>query len=367
MGRGRPYSSRSEPLFSRWSRSFAPGTQPTLLTERQQGWESTVENPEMVLANGLYYLFFSGGTWTGPSYAVGYALCAGPSGPCGQPSDRPILASTGAVVGPGGETVFQDGAGQWWMAYAAWSAGAVGNLVGARSLRMDPLCFATGGEPGPGTPVVPGPTTSPQPLLQSCPSTDPSPYRLVASDGGLFAYGGAPYDGSTGGQDIGTSVVGMATDPQTGGYWEVGANGTVYPFGAPVEGDLAGRPLSSPIVAMASTPDGLGYWLVASDGGVFAFGDAAYLGSMGGRPLSSAIVGMAATPMASATGWWRPTGGSSPSATPTSWARWAAITSIGRWWAWRPWRRPATGWSPPTAGSSPSATPPTAARPAGRT
>jgi len=30
---------------------------------------------------------------------------------------------------------------------------------------------------------------------------------------------------------------------------------------------------------MASTPDGGGYWLVGADGGVFAFGDARFDGS----------------------------------------------------------------------------------------
>jgi len=286
----------SQPL-SPTGRTLAAGSHSSRLTQRQRGWESTVENPEMVQTGGLTYLFFSGGTWTGPSYAVGYALCAGPSGPCGQPSYHPILGTTGAAVGPGGENVFQDGSGQWWMAYAAWTAGAVGYPNGARSLRMDPLCFASGAQPGPGSPIVPGPTTTPQPLVQSCPTLDPTPYRMAAADGGLFAYGGASYDGSTGGQNIPAPVAAAATDPQTGGYWEVGADGTVYPFDAPFDGDLTGRTIASPpVVGMAATPDGGGYWLVAADGGVFAFGDAAYFGSMGGQPLDRPITGMATTP-----------------------------------------------------------------------
>ncbi|MGH9157393.1 MAG: hypothetical protein ACRD1K_16500, partial [Acidimicrobiales bacterium] len=80
-------------------------------------------------------------------------------------------------------------------------------------------------------------------------------YRLVASDGGVFAFGDAPFLGSTG-----------------------------------------GRTLASPIVATASTPSGKGYWLVASDGGVFAFGDATLLGSTGALRLRSPIVGVGATP-----------------------------------------------------------------------
>ena len=78
-------------------------------------------------------------------------------------------------------------------------------------------------------------------------------YRLVASDGGIFAFGDAAFYGST--------------------------------------GSLA---LNRPIVGMAATPDGAGYWLVASDGGIFAFGDAAFDGSTGSLALNRPIVGMAA-------------------------------------------------------------------------
>ncbi|HEX3947297.1 MAG TPA: family 43 glycosylhydrolase, partial [Acidimicrobiales bacterium] len=272
-------------------RSFAPGSTAAQLVDQDQSWELTVENPDLVLEGGRYYLFYSGGTFQSPSYAVGYALCAGPVGPCAKPQDRPLLQSTPAVTGPGGEWAFQDGAGQWWMAYAAWTAGAVGYPKGARSLRIDPLCFVDG------DPVVPGPTTTPQPLVQSCPTLDTgSSYRLVTADGGLFAYGSAQFLGSTGGRSIPAPIVGSATDPADGGYWEVGADGTVNSFGAPGHGGLAGLTLNSPIVGMASTPDGGGYWLVAADGGVFAYGDATFDGSMGGTVLNQPVVGMAAVP-----------------------------------------------------------------------
>ncbi|MGH9102037.1 MAG: hypothetical protein ACRDYD_03490 [Acidimicrobiales bacterium] len=45
------------------------------------------------------------------------------------------------------------------------------------------------------------------------------------------------------------------------------------PFGdAHFHGSMGGRPLAAPIVGIASTPDGGGYWEVASDGGIFAGG-----------------------------------------------------------------------------------------------
>jgi len=122
-------------------------------------------------------------------------------------------------------------------------------------------------------------------------------YWEVAADGGIFAFGGAPYAGSMGGRPLFAPIVGMAATPDGHGYWEVAADGGIFAFGdATFAGSMGGRPLSAPIVGMAATPDGHGYWEVASDGGIFAFGDATFAGSMGGRPLSAPVVGMAAAP-----------------------------------------------------------------------
>ena len=118
---------------------------------------------------------------------------------------------------------------------------------------------------------------------------------LAARDGGVFAYGTAPFDGSMVGQHLNAPIVGVATTSDGRGYWLVGSDGGVFGFGdAGFHGSMGGRHLNSPVVGMASTRDGQGYWLVASDGGVFAFGDAGFHGSMGGRHLNSPVVGMAA-------------------------------------------------------------------------
>jgi hypothetical protein len=77
---------------------------------------------------------------------------------------------------------------------------------------------------------------------------------MVASDGGIFAFGDAPFHGSTGALH-----------------------------------------LNQPIVGMADTPDGGGYWLVANDGGIFTYGDAAFLGSAGGLHLVKPVVALART------------------------------------------------------------------------
>jgi hypothetical protein len=122
-------------------------------------------------------------------------------------------------------------------------------------------------------------------------------YYEVASDGGLFAFGTAPFYGSMGGKPLNKPVVGMASTPGGGGYWEVASDGGLFAFGdAAFYGSMGGKPLNKPIVGMASTPDGQGYWEVASDGGLFAFGDAQFYGSMGGKPLNQPIVGLASTP-----------------------------------------------------------------------
>jgi len=256
------------------------------LLHQDQSWETTIENPFMAELSGNYVLLFSGGLWNTATYAIGYAMCQGPLGPCATPFDHPVLSSTAAVAGPGAPSVFTDTSGVTWLAYHAWTGDHIGYPDGARSLRIDPLCLV-GGQP-----VLLGPSSTPQPLTPSCPTQVPEGYRLVAGDGGLFSYG-APFDGSMGGQPLSAPIVGMAADPATGGYWEVAADGGVFAFGAPFFGSMGGQPLHAPVVAMAAAPDGGGYWLVASDGGVFAFGDAPFLGSMGGAPLHAPVVGVA--------------------------------------------------------------------------
>jgi hypothetical protein len=119
-------------------------------------------------------------------------------------------------------------------------------------------------------------------------------YWTVASDGGVFTFGSAPFRGSMGAVKLNKPMVGIAADPATGGYWTVASDGGVFAFDAPFFGSMGAVKLNRPVVAMAATPDGRGYWLFASDGGVFAFGDAPFSGSLGKLTLKAPIVGATA-------------------------------------------------------------------------
>ncbi len=144
-------------------------------------------------------------------------------------------------------------------------------------------------------------TTSAPPAAAA--ATPTPAYWLVASDGGIFSFGGAPYYGSTGGTVLNKPIVGMAATPDGGGYWLVASDGGVFSYGdAQFYGSTGSLVLNKPIVGMAAVPGGGGYWLVASDGGIFSFGTAQFYGSTGGIVLNKPVVGMAAT--ASGGGYW---------------------------------------------------------------
>src|SRR5256885_17236735 len=72
----------------------------------------------------------------------------------------------------------------------------------------------------------------------------------------------------------------MTRTPTGNGYWLVASDGGIFAFGdATFHGSTGATPLAKPIVGMTATPTGNGYWLVASAGGIFSFGDAPLPGS----------------------------------------------------------------------------------------
>ena len=93
----------------------------------------------------------------------------------------------------------------------------------------------------------------------------------MASDGGIFAFN-APFYGSAGNLVLNQPVNGMATTPNSRGYWLVASDGAIFAYGdAPFRGSTGGQPLNAPMVGMAVDRQTDGYWLVGSDGGIFAF------------------------------------------------------------------------------------------------
>jgi type II secretory pathway pseudopilin PulG len=124
-GDGRPATLWSEALNATGTGLAGPAPTPMLTAD--QGWEAgVVEAPDLVFAAGHYFLFYSGNNWNSAHYAIGVTACSGPLGPCADQPSQPILASGPSFEGPGGETVFTDGAGTLWMAFHAWLPGAVG-------------------------------------------------------------------------------------------------------------------------------------------------------------------------------------------------------------------------------------------------
>lgn len=78
-------------------------------------------------------------------YAIGFARCQTPLGPCQKPLDHPLLASDPTapipLIGPGGASLFQVGDATW-IAFHIWMGGASGSVGGVRSTLIEQLIWA---------------------------------------------------------------------------------------------------------------------------------------------------------------------------------------------------------------------------------
>ena len=73
----------------------------------------------------------------------------------------------------------------------------------------------------------------------------------------------------------------MAATPDGGGYWLVASDGGVFAYGdAPFLGSSAGTSAGPGTAAVLSTRSGLGYLLVSGSGLVRSFGDAPEFGDL---------------------------------------------------------------------------------------
>lgn len=111
--------------------------------------------------------------------------------------------------------------------------------------------------------------------IDDAPEVDPQGYRMIASDGGVFTFGWAPFHGSTGGLRLASPIVAGRSTGATG-YWFVAADGGVFAFGsAGFHGSAVGT-TTSPVVDMLPTTTGAGYWLLERDTAFLkSYGDAA--------------------------------------------------------------------------------------------
>jgi len=147
---------------SLWGQPLAPDGlsvtgQPVELIKDDQRWEDrVVEAPTMFRSPAGYQLFFSGGFfgWNpgegGLSpYAMGYATCTGPLGPCTAAAENPILHSfqgreAGCLSGPGHQSIFQAGT-RTFISFHAWQANSGCRKEGdSRNLYVAPLFWRDG-------------------------------------------------------------------------------------------------------------------------------------------------------------------------------------------------------------------------------
>ncbi|MDP8910499.1 MAG: glycoside hydrolase family 43 protein [Actinomycetota bacterium] len=127
------------------------------LVKQDASWEGElVEAPTLWKERGRYFLFFSANAYYNESYAVGYARCRRPLGPCKDSAENPILETACRAVGPGHQAIVRDGDGDTWIVYHAWPPDAVGSEFPGRVLWIDRLLWREG------KPDVRGPTCGPQ-------------------------------------------------------------------------------------------------------------------------------------------------------------------------------------------------------------
>jgi hypothetical protein len=131
------------------------------------------------------------------------------------------------------------------------------------------------------------------PIVGMVPSADGDGYFMVGSDGGVFAFGDAKFEGSCPGIGGCTgAAVAVMPDVSGNGYWLVTTTGHVYAFGDAVNYGAPGEQ-TSPVTAAVRTVEGRGYWILLSNGTVDAYGDAnafgGPVGDMGGVDSATAI------------------------------------------------------------------------------
>jgi len=174
---------------------------------------------------------------------------------------RPVVGISTAVKGSGGS-------GYWLVAsdggIFSFNTGFYGSIPG---LGFNPA--------GSGLP-----NSLNAPIVGMVPSATSHGYFLVASDGGVFAFGDAHFSGSCPGVGgCAGAAVAVVPDATGNGYWVMTSTGNVYAFGDAAYYGGPG-PQSSPITSAVASTTGLGYYILDANGQVFAYGDALKAGGL---------------------------------------------------------------------------------------
>jgi beta-xylosidase len=128
-----------------------------LLKDNEKWEERVIEAPTMVRSPAGYELFYSGGFfgWNPDEgglspYAMGYASCLSPLGPCTPSKANPLLHSfnereAGCISGPGHQSIFTVGQ-RTFISFHAWAATPVCRKApdDARYLYVAPLFWKDG-------------------------------------------------------------------------------------------------------------------------------------------------------------------------------------------------------------------------------
>jgi beta-xylosidase len=119
--------------------------EPVRLIFNNQSWEvPLVEGPSMLRVDRKYYLFYSANWYESDRYAIGYAVCESPLGPCEKPLDRPLVKSDDKFKGPGGQEFFEDEQGSLWVVFHSWTAPYTFYPEGKRSMHIAPARIVDG-------------------------------------------------------------------------------------------------------------------------------------------------------------------------------------------------------------------------------
>lgn len=143
----------------------------TEIVHPDRPWERGInEAPTLLLRNGVYHLFFSVGWYQSNKQDACYCVChATARSPYGSyvKDPEPLLKTVpGKVYGPGHQCVVTLPGGETWIAYHAWDDRGeprYGANPAGRTLRIDRLDWR--GD----TPVIAGPTVTPQPAPRVAP------------------------------------------------------------------------------------------------------------------------------------------------------------------------------------------------------